>query len=158
MSQHGTTSSWHVWRRSDGYVNASIGRLPADWTSPSGEVTFTELLVTDDWDAVVAAINDARLDAIMREGMTRDPEEGGPRDPAIGPHPRFLEMDARREELERMADVLRPHAPHLSEEELLAACKAGQTYLAALEALGTLDPAAASLAATLRDHFGRTTP
>jgi hypothetical protein len=40
---------------------------------------------------------EAELDAAMREQMTHDPEEGGPRDRAIGPHPRFREMDARRE-------------------------------------------------------------
>jgi hypothetical protein len=33
----------------------------------------------------------------MREQLATDPEAGGPRDPAIGPHPRFREMDARRE-------------------------------------------------------------
>jgi hypothetical protein len=38
-----------------------------------------------------------QLDATMRQQLTTDPEAGGPRDPAIGPHPRFREMDARRE-------------------------------------------------------------
>jgi hypothetical protein len=38
-----------------------------------------------------------QLDATMREQLATDPEAGGPRDPAIGPHPRFREMDARRE-------------------------------------------------------------
>jgi hypothetical protein len=39
----------------------------------------------------------AEMDRIMRAQMVTDPETGGPRDPAIGPHPRFREMDARRE-------------------------------------------------------------
>jgi hypothetical protein len=40
--------------------------------------------------------DEAELDAAMREQMTHDPEEGGPRDRSIGEHPRFAEMDARR--------------------------------------------------------------
>jgi hypothetical protein len=48
-------------------------------------------------DRAVPYIEAAALDVTMREQLRTDPESGGPRDPAIGPHPRFREMDARRE-------------------------------------------------------------
>jgi hypothetical protein len=46
------TDTYHVWRRSDGYVSGSAGGLPAGnhGTDRDGtRTTLTELLVTDDW-------------------------------------------------------------------------------------------------------------
>jgi hypothetical protein len=56
-----------------------------------------------DWRRLVAEdralpyIEAAQLDLAMRAQLATPPEAGGPRDPAIGPHPRFREMDERRE-------------------------------------------------------------
>lgn len=77
-----------------GYLGAGLFRTAA--------ATGTRRRVCPTCAVAVAAADritpddDPDLDAAMREQLTHDPEEGGPRDPAIGPHPRFAEMDARR--------------------------------------------------------------
>lgn len=60
---------------------------------------------------------EAELDATMRAQMATNPEAGGPRDPAIGPHPRFREMDARRERFLAMSPE--EQAAHVMLRQLL---------------------------------------
>lgn len=38
-----------VWKRNDGYVNVSCERLPIDWNTPNGPVTFEELRTFVGW-------------------------------------------------------------------------------------------------------------
>jgi hypothetical protein len=68
MTDYQHCDSYIVWRRNDGYVSATCGsRLPRGWkyrdkdTGELVEVTFEELLVTDDWPAAHARIRAERV-------------------------------------------------------------------------------------------------
>ncbi len=54
-------TKYYVWRRDDGYVSSTAGRMPMGWKTPDGrEVTFEQLGVFDEW-------NQETIDLIERE-------------------------------------------------------------------------------------------
>jgi hypothetical protein len=75
MTDYQHSDSYIVWRRSDGHVSATTGKkLPSGWryrdhgTGELVEVTFEELLVTDDWPAAHARIRAERVaDEMLKE-------------------------------------------------------------------------------------------
>jgi hypothetical protein len=50
-----------IWKRNDGYIGATAGYLPADYTGANGEVnTFEKLFETDDWGVAYDYMHDNR--------------------------------------------------------------------------------------------------
>jgi hypothetical protein len=50
---------YYVWRRNDGYVAASVGRMPTRWVGDDGSVTtFEELGQYTDWNLAYRRILD----------------------------------------------------------------------------------------------------